>query len=94
MAHDARASSLETRVLPGDLGASGGAAPLGGDMAAAGAEGGSEESARESEAWAAAVPPVRAPHSLFTFSSFLFCPGKFSVAFRIFCVPTGCEIPI
>lgn len=47
-------------MLPGDLGATGGAAPLGGDMAAAGAEGGSEDSAGESEAWAAAVPPVRA----------------------------------
>lgn len=56
-----RTSSRETRVLPGDLGATGGAAPLGGDMAAAGAEGGSEDSAGESEAWAAAVPPVRAP---------------------------------
>ncbi|KAI3361319.1 hypothetical protein L3Q82_013492, partial [Scortum barcoo] len=55
---DTRASSRETRALPGDRGASGGAAPLGGDMAAAGAEGGSEESARESEAWAAAVPPT------------------------------------
>lgn len=59
VSHDTRGSSREARVLPGDLGASGGAAPLGGDMAAAGAEGGSEESARESEAWAAAVPPVR-----------------------------------
>lgn len=67
MSHDTRPSPRETRVLPGDLGASGGAAPLGGDMAAAGAEGGSEESARESEAWAAAVPPVRL-HSLFTCS--------------------------
>ncbi|XP_022602073.1 large proline-rich protein BAG6-like [Seriola dumerili] len=56
-----RASSRETRVLPGDLGASGGAAPLGGDMAAAGAEGGSEDSAGESEAWAAAVPPEWVP---------------------------------
>lgn len=61
MSHDTRVSSQEARVLPGDLGASGGAAPLGGDMAAAGAEGGSEESSAESEAWAAAVPPVRAP---------------------------------
>lgn len=60
MSHDTRAPSRETRVLPGDLGASGGAAPLGGDMAAAGAEGGSVESARQSETWAAAVPPVRA----------------------------------
>lgn len=82
VAHDTRASSRETRVLPGDLGASGGAAPLGGDMAAAGAEGGSEESARESEAWAAAVPPVRAPHSLFTFSSFFFfVQGNFRLLF-------------
>ncbi|XP_037641344.1 large proline-rich protein BAG6 isoform X6 [Sebastes umbrosus] len=61
VSHDTRASSRETRVLPGDLGATGGAAPLGGDMAAAGAEGGSEESARESEAWAAAVPPEWVP---------------------------------
>ncbi len=61
VSHDTRAASRDTRVLPGDLGASGGAAPLGGDMAAAGAEGGSEESARESESWAAAVPPVRDP---------------------------------
>uniref|UniRef100_A0A4W6BPW8 BCL2-associated athanogene 6 n=1 Tax=Lates calcarifer TaxID=8187 RepID=A0A4W6BPW8_LATCA len=61
VSHDTRASSRETRVLPGDLGASGGAAPLGGDMAAAGAEGGSEESAGESETWAAAVPPEWVP---------------------------------
>ncbi|XP_059195047.1 large proline-rich protein BAG6 isoform X1 [Centropristis striata] len=61
VSHETRASSRETRALPGDLGASGGAAPLGGDMAAAGAEGGSEESARESEAWAAAVPPEWVP---------------------------------
>ncbi|XP_073340946.1 large proline-rich protein BAG6 isoform X2 [Pagrus major] len=61
VSHDTRASAREPRVLPGDLGSSGGAAPLGGDMAAAGAEGGSEESARESEAWAAAVPPEWVP---------------------------------
>ncbi|XP_068179559.1 large proline-rich protein BAG6 isoform X2 [Antennarius striatus] len=61
VSHDTRAPSREARVLPGDLGASGGAAPLGGDMAAAGAEGGSEESGRESEAWAAAVPPEWVP---------------------------------
>ncbi|XP_044214348.1 large proline-rich protein BAG6-like [Thunnus albacares] len=61
VSHDTRASSQETRVLPGDLGASGGAAPLGGDMAAAGAEGVSEESAGESETWAAAVPPEWVP---------------------------------
>ncbi|XP_035528981.1 large proline-rich protein BAG6 isoform X1 [Morone saxatilis] len=61
VSHDTRASSRETRVLPGDLGATGGAAPLGGDMAAAGAEGGNEESPRESEAWAAAVPPEWVP---------------------------------
>ncbi|XP_029307186.1 large proline-rich protein BAG6 isoform X2 [Cottoperca gobio] len=61
VSHDTRASSQETRVLPGDLGTSGGAAPLGGDMAAAGAEGGSEDSARDSEAWAAAVPPEWVP---------------------------------
>lgn len=64
VSHDTRASAREPRVLPGDLGSSGGAAPLGGDMAAAGAEGGSDESPRESEAWAAAVPPVRAPSVL------------------------------
>lgn len=58
VSHDAAVSSRETRVLPGDLGTSGGAAPVGGDKAAAGAEGGSEESAGESEAWAASVPPV------------------------------------
>ncbi|KAM8870530.1 large proline-rich protein BAG6 isoform 2-T2 [Spinachia spinachia] len=61
VSHDTRAPSRETRVLPGDLGASGGAAPLGGDMAAAGATGGSDESARESETWAAAVPPEWVP---------------------------------
>ncbi|KAM4580153.1 large proline-rich protein BAG6 isoform 2-T2 [Odontesthes bonariensis] len=61
VSHDTAVSSRETRVLPGDLGASGGAAPLGGDMAAAGAEGSSEESAGESEAWAAAVPPEWVP---------------------------------
>ncbi|TKS82490.1 Large proline-rich protein BAG6 [Collichthys lucidus] len=61
VSHDTRAASREARVLPGELGASGGAAPLGGDMAAAGAEGVSEESARESEAWAAAVPPEWVP---------------------------------
>uniref|UniRef100_A0A7N8XNH4 BCL2-associated athanogene 6 n=1 Tax=Mastacembelus armatus TaxID=205130 RepID=A0A7N8XNH4_9TELE len=43
--HDTRASSRETRVLPGDLGASGGAVPLGG----------------ESEAWTAAFPPEWVP---------------------------------
>lgn len=51
-----RASSRDVRMVPGDLG---GTAALGSD--AAGAEGGSEESAQESEAWTAAVPPVRAP---------------------------------
>ncbi|XP_028254733.1 large proline-rich protein BAG6 isoform X2 [Parambassis ranga] len=56
---DARALSRETRVLPGDLGASGGAVPLGGDVA--GAVGGSEESSGEAEAWAAAVPPEWVP---------------------------------
>ncbi|XP_058503331.1 large proline-rich protein BAG6 isoform X2 [Solea solea] len=61
VSHDTRPSPRETRVLPGDLGTSGGAVPLGGDMAAAGAEGGSEESAGESEAWAAAVPPEWVP---------------------------------
>lgn len=57
VSHDMAAR--ETRPLPGDLGALGGAAPLGGDMA--GAEGGSEETSGESETWAASVPPVRAP---------------------------------
>ncbi|KAM6910177.1 LOW QUALITY PROTEIN: large proline-rich protein BAG6 [Xenentodon cancila] len=61
VSHDTAAASRETRVLPGDLGTSGGAAPVGGDMAAAGAEGGSEESAGESEAWAASVPPEWVP---------------------------------
>ncbi|XP_067365895.1 large proline-rich protein BAG6 isoform X2 [Channa argus] len=61
VSHDTRALSRETRVLPGDLGASGGAVPLGGDKATAGAEGGSEESAGESESWAAAVPPEWVP---------------------------------
>ncbi|KAG7475439.1 large proline-rich protein BAG6 isoform X1 [Solea senegalensis] len=61
VSHDTRPSPRETRVLPADLGTSGGAVPLGGDMAAAGAEGGSEESAGESEAWAAAVPPEWVP---------------------------------
>uniref|UniRef100_A0A672ZZM2 BCL2-associated athanogene 6 n=1 Tax=Sphaeramia orbicularis TaxID=375764 RepID=A0A672ZZM2_9TELE len=51
----------EAMVLPGDLGASGGAAPLGGDKAAAGAEGGRDDSAGENEAWAAAVPPEWVP---------------------------------
>ncbi|XP_034030093.1 large proline-rich protein BAG6 isoform X2 [Thalassophryne amazonica] len=55
-----RAPSRDVRVLPGDLGTSGGAAPLGGVMAAAGAEGGSQ-SAGESETWAAAVPPEWVP---------------------------------
>ncbi|XP_076006307.1 large proline-rich protein BAG6 [Genypterus blacodes] len=57
VSQDTRASSRETRVLPGDLGATGRAAPLGGDVAAAGAEGGNEDS----EAWAAAVPPEWVP---------------------------------
>lgn len=52
-----RVSSRDVRAAPGDLG---GAAALGSDAAAAGAEGGSDESAQDSEAWAAAVPPVRA----------------------------------
>lgn len=64
VSHDTRGPLRDARVLPGELGASGGAAPLGGDITAAGAEGGSEESARESEAWAAAVPPVRPPELL------------------------------
>lgn len=62
VSHETRTSSRETRVLPGDLGASGGAVPLGGDRAGARAEGGGEESAGESEAWAATVPPVRLAH--------------------------------
>lgn len=71
VSHDTRASSQEMRVLPGDLGGSGGAAPLGGDMAAAGAEGGNEASVQESEVWEAAVPPVRAPRP-HTYRSFPF----------------------
>lgn len=58
VSHETRARSQETQILHGVLGTSGGAAPLG-DMTAAGAEGGSEDSAGQSEAWAAAVPPVR-----------------------------------
>lgn len=61
VSQDTRPSSREPRVLPGDLGASGGAAPLGGDKAAAGAEGGRDDSAGENEAWAAAVPPEWVP---------------------------------
>uniref|UniRef100_A0A669BKT0 BCL2-associated athanogene 6 n=1 Tax=Oreochromis niloticus TaxID=8128 RepID=A0A669BKT0_ORENI len=61
VSQETRVSSRDTRVLPGDLGASGGAVPLGGDMAAAGAEGGREESAGESDGWAAAVPPEWVP---------------------------------
>uniref|UniRef100_A0A8C5E0R4 Large proline-rich protein BAG6 n=1 Tax=Gouania willdenowi TaxID=441366 RepID=A0A8C5E0R4_GOUWI len=62
VSHSVRASPRETRASPGDLGATGGGAPLGGDMAAARAEGGREESAGgESEAWAAAVPPEWVP---------------------------------
>uniref|UniRef100_A0A7N6B8T6 BCL2-associated athanogene 6 n=1 Tax=Anabas testudineus TaxID=64144 RepID=A0A7N6B8T6_ANATE len=57
----AATTAEEAMVLPGDLGATGGAVPIGGDRAAAGAEGGSEESAGESEAWAAAVPPEWVP---------------------------------
>lgn len=72
VSHDTRPSAREIRVLPGDLGATGGAAPLGGGMASARAEGGREETPGESEAWAAAVPPVSA-HLLF--SGFLVCPG-------------------
>ncbi|XP_056141602.1 large proline-rich protein BAG6 isoform X2 [Lampris incognitus] len=50
-----QASSVETRTLSGDTGASGGAPPLGG------AEGGREESAGNMEAWAAAVPTEWVP---------------------------------
>ncbi|XP_013881871.1 large proline-rich protein BAG6 isoform X2 [Austrofundulus limnaeus] len=60
VSHSAASSSRELKVFPGELGASGGAAPLGGDMAAAGAEGVSEE-AGDSETWAAAVPPEWVP---------------------------------
>lgn len=52
-----RTLPLETRVLAGEQGASGGAAPVGGVVA--GARGRKGESVAESEAWAAAVPPVR-----------------------------------
>ncbi|KAM9807099.1 large proline-rich protein BAG6 isoform X2 [Syngnathus typhle] len=54
-------SSRETRAPPADLGTTGGAAPLGGDKAAAGADGTSEVSAGESEAWVATVPPEWVP---------------------------------
>ncbi|CAF88944.1 unnamed protein product, partial [Tetraodon nigroviridis] len=59
VSREPRVSSRDARAVPGDLG---GAAALGGDPAtAAGAEGGGEESAQESEAWAAAVPPEWVP---------------------------------
>ncbi|KAF7227592.1 large proline-rich protein BAG6 isoform X1 [Nothobranchius furzeri] len=61
VSRDMASSSREMRALPTDLGASGGAAPLGGDMAAAGAEGGNEDSEGESETWAAVVPPEWVP---------------------------------
>ncbi|KAM9309453.1 large proline-rich protein BAG6 [Pholidichthys leucotaenia] len=57
VSQETRAPPREAGVLPMDLGASGGAAPLGGDKAAAGAEGGREEN----ETWAAAVPPEWVP---------------------------------
>ena len=57
-AEEAMASSQETRAEPRETGATGGAAPLGGAMAAAEASG-REEPGRETEAWTAAVPAVR-----------------------------------
>uniref|UniRef100_A0A4W5N8D9 BCL2-associated athanogene 6 n=1 Tax=Hucho hucho TaxID=62062 RepID=A0A4W5N8D9_9TELE len=67
-AEEAMASSQETRAEPRETGATGGAAPLGGAMAAAEASG-REEPGRETEAWAAAVPAEWVPiirHDLIT----------------------------
>uniref|UniRef100_A0A4W5L3N2 BCL2-associated athanogene 6 n=1 Tax=Hucho hucho TaxID=62062 RepID=A0A4W5L3N2_9TELE len=61
-------ASQETRAEPRETGATGGAAPLGGAMAAAEASG-REEPGRETEAWAAAVPAEWVPiirHDLIT----------------------------
>lgn len=57
VSQETRALPREPRPLPSDLGASGGAAPLGGDKPAEGAEGGRDEA----ETWAAAVPPEWVP---------------------------------
>ncbi|KAJ7985392.1 hypothetical protein DPEC_G00351580 [Dallia pectoralis] len=54
------AMSGQTREEPRETGASGGAAPIGVAMAAAEASG-REESGRETEAWAASVPPEWVP---------------------------------
>uniref|UniRef100_A0A8C7PZ75 BCL2-associated athanogene 6 n=1 Tax=Oncorhynchus mykiss TaxID=8022 RepID=A0A8C7PZ75_ONCMY len=67
-AEEAMASSQETRAEPRETGATGGAAPLGGAMAAAEASG-REEPGRETEAWTAAVPAEWVPiirHDLIT----------------------------
>ncbi|CAB1333444.1 unnamed protein product [Coregonus sp. 'balchen'] len=67
-AEEAMASSRETRAEPRETGATGGAAPLGGTMAAAEASG-REEPGGETEAWAAAVPAEWVPiirHDLIT----------------------------
>ncbi|XP_031642552.1 large proline-rich protein BAG6 isoform X2 [Oncorhynchus kisutch] len=67
-AEEAMPSSQETRAEPRETGATGGAAPLGGAMAAAEASG-REEPGRETEAWTAAVPAEWVPiirHDLIT----------------------------
>eukprot|EP00063_Salmo_salar_P081260 XP_014056095.1 PREDICTED: large proline-rich protein BAG6-like isoform X4 [Salmo salar] len=67
-AEEAMASSQETRAEPRETGATGGAAPLGGAMAAAEASG-REEPGRETDAWTAAVPAEWVPiirHDLIT----------------------------
>ncbi|XP_014020752.1 large proline-rich protein BAG6 isoform X2 [Salmo salar] len=67
-AEEAMASSQETRAESRETGATGGAAPLGGAMAAAEASR-REEPGRETEAWAAAVPAEWVPiirHDLIT----------------------------
>ncbi|KAM8826229.1 large proline-rich protein BAG6-like isoform 1-T1 [Synchiropus picturatus] len=61
VSHDTRPSPREPRVFPVELGAAAAAAPLGGDRSVAGAEGMTQESAGESESWAAAVPAEWVP---------------------------------
>lgn len=73
------ASSQETRAESRETGATGGAAPLGGAMAAAEASR-REEPGRETEAWAAAVPAVRT-----LFSSLPLLVQSFSRPFYLLC---------
>ncbi|KAM6967910.1 large proline-rich protein BAG6 isoform 2-T2 [Aplochiton taeniatus] len=68
-AEEALSSSRETRASPAERGATGGAAPLVGATPATVAEAGRGESGRDSDAWAAAVPPEWVPiirHDLIT----------------------------